>query len=149
MKAPRLYLAMFANLLVLSSLMGCAKRVPEGFGLAFKELERLQLCLDFDKTRSLVGPSMAVPTLMDGVDDGDVEVWVSKVLRESEEGRPEYIRPEMANKMGAYPFAFRSYKPKFRAAFLVVGKAGANFTAERLHLAIQSGKPLKGCNSKK
>lgn len=147
MKAPRRNLSVFL-ILFLSCVVGCSKRIPEGFGLAYEELERLQLCLNFDADRSLVGPSMAIPSRMDDVDQGDVEVWVSKVLRETDQGKPEYIRPEMANKMNAYPFTFRTYKPKLKAAFLVVAKPGANFTAERLHRAIQSGKPLSGCKAK-
>ena len=50
--------------------------------------------------------------------------------RTDKNGQPDYIRPEMANKMVDYPFTYRTYKPEFKAAFLVVAKAGQNFNAE-------------------
>ena len=131
--------------ILLFLLLGCKDAPPPGFELAVAELERLKLCIDFDNQRSLVGPSMAYPSQYEGADAGDLEVWVSKVLRVTESGQPDYIRPEMANKMGDFPFAFRTYKPEFKAAFLVVAKIGQNFKAEALHQAIQSGQPLAGC----
>ena len=46
-----------------------------------------------------------------------------------------------------YPFTYRTYKPEFRAAFLVVAKAGQNFNAEALHQAIQSESRLLAVSS--
>ena len=39
MKAPRRNLSVFL-ILFLSCVVGCSKRIPEGFGLAYEELER-------------------------------------------------------------------------------------------------------------
>lgn len=126
-------------------LLGCKDVPPPGFELAVAELERLNLCIDFENQRSLVGPSIAYPSKYNDAEPTYLEVWISKVLRTDKNGQPDYIRPEMANKMGDYPFTYRTYKPEFKAAFLVVAKAGQNFNAEVLHQAIQSGKPLAGC----
>ena len=108
----------------------CSDMPPAGFELAYKEMQRLNLCIDLKTKRELVGPSFAFPSTFGGADPGDLEVWVSRVGRVDEAGRPDYIRPEMANKMGAY---------------LVVAKIGQNENAEMLHNAIEKGIPLGTC----
>jgi hypothetical protein len=123
----------------------CSDTPPAGFELAYKEMQRLNLCIDLKTKRELVGPSFAFPSTFGGADPGDLEVWVSRVGRVDEAGRPDYIRPEMANKMGAYPFTFRTFKEEFKAAFLVVAKIGQNENAEMLHNAIEKGIPLGVC----
>lgn len=123
----------------------CSDTPPAGFELAYKEMQRLNLCIDLKTKRELVGPSFAFPSTFGGADPGDLEVWVSRVGRVDEAGRPDYIRPEMANKMGAYPFTFRTFKEEFKAAFLVVAKIGQNENAEMLHNAIEKGIPLGTC----
>ena len=143
MKSCAHYTALAGIFLLVVS--GCKDAPPPGFELAVAELERLNLCIDFENQRSLVGPSIAYPSKYNDAEPSYLEIWISKVRRTDKNGQPDYIRPEMANKMVDYPFTYRTYKPEFRAAFLVVAKAGQNFNAEALHQAIQSGKPLAGC----
>lgn len=128
-----------------SLLMGCTDPVPAGFELAYKEMKRLNLCIDFEHKRQLVGPSFAFPTRYGGAESGDLEIWVSRVGRLHDDGRPDYVRPELANKIGAYPFTFRTFKEEFKVAFLVVAKIGQNENAERLDRAIKTGVPLEAC----
>ena len=130
--------------LALSS-ANCSDTPPAGFELAYKEMKRLNLCIDFKNKRELVGPSYAFPSRFGGAEAGDLEVWVSRVGRVDKAGRPDYIRPEMANKMGAFPFTFRTFKEEFKATFLVVAKIGQNENAERLDEAIKAGVPLEAC----
>ena len=125
--------------------LGCTEAPPAGFELAYKEMKRLNLCIDFENKRELVGPSYAFPSRFGGAGAGELEVWVSRVGRVDEAGRPDYIRPELANKVGRFPFTFRTFKEEFKAAFLVVAKIGQNENAELLDRAIKSGTPLKPC----
>jgi len=127
------------------SCVSCTEAPPAGFELAYKEMKRLNLCIDFENKRELVGPSYAFPSRFGDAELGGLEVWVSRVGRLDEQGRPDYIRPEMANKMGSYPFTFRTFKQDLKAAFLVVAKIGQNENAELLDRAIKSGNPLEPC----
>ena len=60
MKSCAHYTALAGIFLLVVS--GCKDAPPPGFELAVAELERLNLCIDFENQRSLVGPSIAYPS---------------------------------------------------------------------------------------